>query len=46
MLRGQGLLLLLLLLAVCLGVDTGDQEPGEAWRRDPRPQGTEGLEGS
>lgn len=33
------LLFLLLLLAVCLGVDTGDQEFGEDWSRDPMPRG-------
>lgn len=44
MLRGQGLLLLPPLLAVCLGADSGGQEPGGAWSRGPRPQGTEGLE--
>lgn len=44
MLRGQGLLLLPPLLAVCLGTDSGGQEPGGAWSRGPRPQGTEGLE--
>lgn len=43
--RGQGPLLLLPLLAVCLGTDTGGRGPGEAKSRGPQPPGMEGLEG-
>lgn len=42
---GQRPLLLLSLLAVYLGVDTGGLGPGEARSRGPRPQGMEGLGG-